>query len=129
MNYRNLFAKEYLAAEDLDGKDVVLTISRVVAYEEVHGSEGNRLLPVVYFAEMEARHAADASKPSKRLILNITNARTIARQHGRETDGWAGKQVTLYPVTEDAWGEQTDCIRIRGYVPVDRTGRRVRRAR
>ena len=32
----------------------------------------------------------------KRMILNKTNAKRIAKMHGNKTEGWTGKEITLY---------------------------------
>lgn len=115
MDYRLMFPKEYLAAHDLKGQDVLLTISRVAA-EDLQTQDGKEKKPVVYFDE--TRKAAEKNRTKeKKLVLNITNARTIAKLHGNEMDEWKGKKVVLYPTTCQAFGEETDCIRIRGEVP------------
>ena len=62
---------------------------------------------------MEARVKKDKSAINKRLVANVTNARSIAKQYGPETDDWTGKQITLYRTQCMAFGEMVDCIRIR----------------
>lgn len=111
MDYRLLFPSLYLSSADLHGKDVPLTIRRVVV-ETLKTERGDEKKPVVYFEET-AKKAAESGTKEKRLVLNKTNARSIASQHGNEIDNWAGKKITLYPTTAQAFGETKDCIRIR----------------
>jgi hypothetical protein len=46
------------------------------------------------------------------LILNKTNAGSIAALHGVETDDWAGKTVVLITDTTHYQGKRVGCIRI-----------------
>jgi hypothetical protein len=95
------FPSKYIAATDLQGRDVPVTISHVSM--EVVGSQGNQeTLPVVYFMGKE-----------KGLVLNKTNANTIAQLHGDDTDFWANRPVTLFPTQTDFQGRQVPCIRVR----------------
>ena len=52
----------------------------------------------------------DGEKP---LILNKTNAASLAKAHGDETDDWPGKLVTAYPTTCEVGGETYDVVRLR----------------
>lgn len=108
-HYKLLHPRNYISAADLDGKDRTLTIESV-QHEEVVGEAGRKEnLPVVTFA-----------KAVKKFILNRTNAKSIANQHGPDVDGWAGKTVTIYPTTTKAKGEVTECIRVRDGKPFSR---------
>jgi len=48
----------------------------------------------------------------KGLILNKTNAMTIAGMYGSDTDGWIGKDIHLYQTKVDFAGQMVDAIRI-----------------
>jgi hypothetical protein len=76
---------EYLCAEMLpaDGRTVSLTIQAAVE-ETVTGPRGESQKVVVSFRE----------RP-KKLILNKTNARALAKVLGPETDAWPGASVVL----------------------------------
>lgn len=115
MDYRLLFPREYLGAPDLKGQDVTLTISRI-QIEDLETKEGKERKGIAYFAETDAAAQRDGTK-AKRLVLNKTNAKTISKLYGPETDGWAGRRVTLFPTTCQSFGETVDCIRIRPSVP------------
>ena len=111
MHYRLLHPNEYLCAADLHGKDVTLTIS-ALKQEVLRTEGGDEDRWVMYFKEMEGR----PEKEKKRLVLNKTNATTISHLHGKETDGWIGKPITMYPTNTKAFGEIVECIRVRDRV-------------
>lgn len=111
-----LFPNEFLCAADLRDKDVTLTISRL-SREELKTDKGDEPKWILYFQEMEERHRRDKSTLNKRLVLNKTNAKSIAKVCGSETDDWSGKRITLYATTCKAFGEIVDCIRIREKAP------------
>jgi hypothetical protein len=58
--------------------------------------------PIVFFQGAE-----------KGLVLNKTNANTIAGMYSPETSNWIGKQVTLFPTQVDFQGRQVAAIRVR----------------
>ena len=90
MKIAELFPSKYLKASDLDGDEVF-------SMESVNQEElGDQAKPVVYFKESE-----------KGLVLNRTNANTIASQHGQDTEKWAGKRITLFATEVDFRGQQT----------------------
>jgi len=109
MHVRLMYPNEYLCAADLHGKDVTLTISAIgqETLKRTDGSEDSAW--ILDFSEMEKREGTDR----KRLVLNKTNATTIAAQHGPENGEWVGKKITVYPTTTRAFGEIVECIRIR----------------
>ncbi len=89
---------EYLASEDLMGRgDVVLTITKV-ELENATFDQGRR----VSFKEAQ-----------RRMVLNKPNSRRFADWHGWDTDGWIGKQVTLYVGETRMAGKKVPCIRVR----------------
>ncbi len=99
MNIDVAFPSKWVRAIDLKGRDVTVTIARCL--EEEVAREGSTQ-PVLYF------HGAE-----KGLVLNKTNANTIADGLGPETDSWIGAQITLYPTKTDFQGKRVDCIRVR----------------
>ena len=104
VNIRDAVASEgkYIKASDLQGRDWPLTISGV-QQEDVSGqNDAAEMKWVVYFQGGQ-----------KGLVLNVTNATTIADQHGDETNTWAGRQITLFPTQTDFGGKQVPCIRVR----------------
>lgn len=84
----NIFSSamfEYLSAEMLpaDGRPISLTIKNVEEMK-ISGPRGDEMKVTISFVE----------RP-KRLILNKTNARTIAGALGPETDNWRGATLAL----------------------------------
>jgi hypothetical protein len=51
------------------------------------------------------------------LLLNKTNAKTIAKLYGNSPSAWVGKFISLFPSTTSVGGEDVDCIRVRNQVP------------
>ena len=104
-----MFPSEYLAAVEFKGRDVTLTI-KSVAMENLRMRDGStEAKPVLSFAETE-----------KRLVLNKTNADSIAHLYGHEAKAWIRKRVSLYP-TQARFGRETvDAIRVREKVPASK---------
>lgn len=103
MNIYKLFPSRYVTALDLNGHDVTVTM-KTVAMEEM-GAQ-NEEKPVVFFSDA-----------SKGMVLNKTNAMTIADLYGPDTENWGGKRITLYSAKVKAFGSTHDAIRIRPRVP------------
>ena len=102
-HWRLLYPTDYLAAPEFRGKDVTLTIASVSVDEmPLAGTTKTEKRPVVRFKETK-----------KKLVLNKTNAKTIAKALGPLTVAWTGKRVTLYPTTTRFGKETVECIRVR----------------
>lgn len=118
MDVRLLYPSLYLGAPDLHGKDAALTIRRLIV-EELKTERGSERKPILYFEETKAKaDKAGTPEKEKRLVLNKTNATTIAKIHGYEVDNWRGKRITLYPTQAQSFGKTVDCIRVRETAPV-----------
>lgn len=114
-HWRLMFADEFLAAADLQGKDATVTIARVQV-ETLTREDGKEDKPVVHFEEMLRR----PKKDQKRWVLNKTNAKTIAKLYGSDADAWKGKRITLYPTTCKAFGDMHECVRVRPKRPPEK---------
>lgn len=90
------FPSKYIAAADLQGRQVDVEIERV-EMEDI----GDDHKPVAYFVGK-----------SKGLVLNKTNASVIADIYGDETDAWLGRVVTLFPTKVDYQGKRVDAVRV-----------------
>lgn len=97
-----MFPNDYLAAEEFQGKTVTLTITGIKK-EALRTNAGST----------EDKFILTFKETPKKLVLNKTNAVTIAGQHGTKAEAWVGKQISLYPTTCMAFGSETDCIRIK----------------
>lgn len=100
-----LFPSKYVKAADLGNKPVTLTIKTLKVETLGHGAEQEQK-PVLYF-----------EKATKGLVLNRTNAMTIASLYGDESEEWVGKRVTLFATTVRAFGKTQDTIRVKEEVP------------
>ncbi len=101
-HWREMTESDWLRAFDLQGRDVTVTIEKVVA-GEVTGEKGKKSKkPVLYF-----------KGKNKPLAANATNCKTIARMYGNDTNAWLGKAITLYTAMTQKDGEEMPCIRVR----------------
>ncbi len=91
-NWRTMIEKDHLGAWDLvadDGKtprDYTLCIASVasVALKTRETPKGKRKVVITF------------ARAKKRFVANTTNCETIESLYGADTDGWAGKLLTLY---------------------------------
>lgn len=91
------FSGNFLKAADLH-QPRVLTIQAVT--KETVGESEQKLV---------ARFAGEPQG----LVLNKTNALTIAQWYGDDTAGWPGRQVELYATQTNFGGRMVPCIRVR----------------
>lgn len=112
-HYKKMYDdKEFLYAFDLDGRDVMVTIERCTA-GEITGENGRKSKkPMLSFVGKK-----------KKLALNKVNGATIAGLYGTQTEGWAGKDLVLYPTTTTFGKDTVECIRIRNVVPPRKRGK------
>ena len=101
MDINKIFPSNYLGAPDLNDKDAVLEMSKIVI-EDIRNDQK----PVLYFAGID-----------KGLVLNKTNANVIAGLYGCETNGWWGKKIALFPTQTEFQGQTVECIRVRLKAP------------
>lgn len=108
-HWRKFVHRDFLYAEDLDGKDVIVTIEKIEG-GTVKGEGGKETKkPIATLKGVE-----------KKLALNVTNCKTIESIAGSENvEDWAGVRVTLYPTMTEYGGRPTSCIRIRPTAPKD----------
>ncbi len=103
LNGELLFPNDYLSAIELKGRDVTLTISSAV-HELLQKRDGKSKKELVLRFE----------KTPKKFVVNKTNANSIAVfLKESEASKWVGKQITIYPTKCLAFGDMTDCIRVR----------------
>lgn len=109
----NIFSSEmfeYLSAEMLGDKAVSMTIKSVVE-SELAGPRGTDMKVMIAFNE----------RP-KKLILNKTNARAIARVLGPETDNWKGATLTLGVENVKVGRNMVPSVRVKSASPAHRNG-------
>lgn len=108
-DWRSMMDKTYLGSWDVpEGKDVVLVIARCEG-ATIKGTTGEeKRAPVLFFAN---------TKSKKGMVLNSTNAKTIAKLYGRHVEGWVGKPIAIFATKTLAFGEEVECLRIRPIAP------------
>src|SRR5882762_7099385 len=107
-DYRALYDREYVGAWELQGKDVVVKISKVIGGEltAIGGRKSKK--PVISLEGKE-----------KKMICNKTNAKVIAALYGNLVEDWVGKRITLFVgMTRDpSTGGDIECLRVRPTAP------------
>jgi hypothetical protein len=97
-----LYAGQYLTAEDLGGNTytaIIVAVERV----EVTGQDGS----------VKAKAAITLQGWPKKLLSNKTNFETIAAAYGRQSAGWIGKPIEVFPATTPMGPRTVACIRVR----------------
>lgn len=102
MKSGEVYPSKYLKAEDLGDDEPIVTIEKVVLEELESKDRGKQTKPVAYFKGLE-----------KGLVINKTNWSIIAKQHGDESDDWVGKQIILFVMDVEAFGEMVSAIRVK----------------
>ncbi len=97
MNIDSTFPSTYLKAADLQGRPV-----RVIMRNVVMETVGTDQKPILYF-----------EGKTKGLVVNKTNATTIAYAYGKDTDDWAGGEIELFMAMVDFQGRTVEAIRVR----------------
>ena len=101
-------ASEWLSGLDLAGKTVNVMIATV---DEV-------TVPEPRTGKQVCKVAVTFAGAKKRLLLNATNAKTLAKLFGLETDAWSGKGVALRPENVQAFGQSYCVVRVAGAATV-----------
>lgn len=107
-DFRKYMDKSFLGSWDLNETgDTVLTID-YVARDEVQNDRGKEKKLTIHFKERDY----------KPMICNTTNAKAISKAHGStKVEDWVNKKIALYKATINAFGQVTECIRVRDYPP------------
>lgn len=100
MNINEAFPSEYLKASDLRDRSVTVKIESIELADVGQGRDKEQKILIRFVGK------------SKGLICNKTNANTISKLHGVETDGWVGKSIILEPREVEFAGELVWAIRV-----------------
>ena len=101
MNLNDLYPSKFFKASDLGGVPQVLTIQRI-GIEDLGDPKKPERKPVLYFAGKD-----------KGLVLNKTNALTIAARFGPELEDWIGGRVELFATIVQGPSGPCEGIRLR----------------
>ena len=96
------FPSTYMKAVDLNGRFISATISKVEIVDVGGEGKPGDVKPVMHF-----------SNRKKALVLNKTNAGTLAKDLGDEMDDWMGQSIEIFPTTTEMQGKTVDCLRVR----------------
>jgi len=99
-NILDLYPSTYVKSGDLPANGALFTMTSVMV-EQVGRNKEEK--PVLYFAE-------DDSRP---LVLNVTNAKEIAKVYGPDYKEWSGKRIVLFPTQVQFGAELVPGIRVR----------------
>lgn len=107
MKMSDLYPPRFMKAEDFEeGETRILTIKNV-ELEELGQGKNKQEKPILSFREPD----------TKEMVLNKTNAATIAKLYGDDTDDWIGKKIELYTMDVESFGEMVGAIRIKTKAP------------
>ncbi len=100
MNINQAYPSRYIAAEDLQGRSVTVTIQSVSLEELGQGHDKDTKLVLTFAGKAKA------------LVCNKTNAKTIEKLYGPETDHWVGKPIIIAPREVEFQGNMVWAIRV-----------------
>ena len=106
-HWRKLYDDRFVGSWDFDGKETFTATIKELKLEEMRDHDGETIRkPVLYF-----------DKAKKGMVLNKTNARTIADLYGSNTDTWTGKKIVLFATMCKAFGKDVECVRVKNQIP------------
>lgn len=107
-HWKKTMNPDYLGAYALEpGQEMILTIKHIQE-ETVTGPDGKK-------EQCSVIHFVERVKP---MILNATNAKTIAKVTGSPyIEDWYGRKIQVYSATVRAFGEMVDALRVREFAP------------
>ena len=107
-DFRKFMDKSFLGAWDVpNGEDLVLTVD-YVSKDDVQNEKGREKKMALHFKERDY----------KPMICNTTNAKAISKAYGsNDVENWENKKIGIYKATINAFGQSTECLRIRDYPP------------
>ena len=106
-DFRKFMDKSFLGAWDVpDNSDLVLT-GDDAARDEVQNDRGREKKLTIHFKE-----------DYKPMICNTTNAKAISKAYNStRVEDWENKKIAIYKATISAFGQTTECLRVREYPP------------
>ena len=113
-DYRAYFDSSCLRVWHLVGKARVFRIKSVTRLTSEMVSGNKREVKKQPKLELTTLKGEPVSLP---LLLNKTNAHTIAQMYGNKPADWEGKLIELYPTTTQFGREERECIRVRNQIP------------
>ena len=106
MNIYSTDLFQYMAGDMIGQSTITLTIANVTMENMNSGKGGAQSKPCLRFKERD-----------KLMVLNKTNAKTLAAILGPETDNWKGARVTIAAPIIDAFGKSARSLRVTDVQP------------
>ena len=106
MNIYSTDLFQYMAGDMIGQSTITLTIANVTMENMNSGKGGAQSKPCLRFKERD-----------KLMVLNKTNAKTLAAVLGPETDNWKGARVTIAAPIIDAFGKSARSLRVTDVQP------------
>ena len=100
MNINDAYPSPFLKADDLKGRNVTVTICDVTLEELGQGRDKETKLILAFHGK------------EKKMVCNKTNANTITKLYGPETDGWIDQVITLTAREVEFQGSMTMALRV-----------------
>ena len=108
-HWEALFDSTYFRWFDLSGSPALVSIRKVERLVEVTMRGGaKKKVSIIHFSQVNGK--IENVKP---LVLNRTNAETIAAIHGDYVPAWTGKELVLFQDQTKLKGKPVPCVRIR----------------
>ena len=101
MNIYSTDLFQYMAGDMIGQSTIVLTVADVTMESMNSGKGGQQTKPCLRFKER-----------SKLMVLNKTNAKSLAAVLGPETENWKGARVTIAAPVVDAFGKSARSLRV-----------------
>lgn len=107
-DFRKFMDKSFLGSWDVpDDSDLILTIDHV-SKDDVQNEKGHEQKMALHFKE----------RGYKPMICNTTNAKAISKAwNSTKVENWENKKIAIYKATISAFGQTTECLRVRDYPP------------
>lgn len=107
-HWRKLTNPEFLGSYSLvPNEDLILTIQRIEVGKAFNGDKLKECI-TAFFCEPNY----------KPMILNKTNCKIISKIYNSNfIEEWGGKKIQIYAKSIKAFGEKTDALRIREFIP------------
>ena len=107
-HWKNFLDKKYLGSHNLEqGEEIIVTIEKFEGEELVKSTDGKDAPKMVlYFKENIPK-----------MILNITNGKTLEALYGPHPDQWIGKQIQVFSTMVKSFGKMELGLRIRDVIP------------
>jgi hypothetical protein len=100
------FPSRFLKASDLpEGRDVIVTIEKANVEDIGQGTNKDRKIVLGFKGK------------DKELVCNKTNANSISKIYGDETEDWIGKPISLFVMDVEYQGDLMPAIRVRPRAP------------